>query len=145
MGISSLWVGVKGSKKFYLPLIICLHTVKWFKYCYITLTLLRQSFLTEIELICITIISTQLLLATLVEGDPKAPFSIATILDIGIMVRVFANGPEDLGSITGRVLPKTQKIALDSTLLNTQHYKVRIKGKVEQSRERNTALPYILV
>ena len=29
--------------------------------------------------------------------------------DIGIMVRVFANGPEDLGSITGRVIPKTQK------------------------------------
>ncbi len=26
-------------------------------------------------------------------------------------------------------------------LLNTQHYKVRIKGKVEQSRERSSALP----
>ena len=46
------------------------------------------------------------------------------------MVRVFTNGPEDLGSIPGRVIPKTQKIVLESTLLNTQHYKVRIKGKV---------------
>ena len=40
-----------------------------------------------------------------------------------------------LGSIPGRVIPKTQKMVLDASLLNTQHYKVRIKGKVEQSRE----------
>ena len=55
--------------------------------------------------------------------------------DIGLAVRVFANGPGDLGSIPGRVLPKTQKMVLDASLLKTQHYKVRIKGKVEQSRE----------
>ncbi len=55
--------------------------------------------------------------------------------DIGLAVRVFANGPGDLSSITGRVIPKTQKMVLDAPLLNTQHYKVRIKGKVEQSRE----------
>ena len=61
------------------------------------------------------------------------------------MVRVFANGPGDRGSIPGRVMPKTQKMVLDATLLNTQHYKVRIKGKVEQSRERSSALPNILV
>ena len=47
------------------------------------------------------------------------------------MVRVLANGPGDLGSIAGRVIPKTQKMVLDATLLNTQHYMVRIKGKVE--------------
>ncbi len=52
--------------------------------------------------------------------------------DICIMVRVFANGPGDLGSIPARVIPKTQKIVLDVSLLNTQHYKVRIKGKVEK-------------
>ena len=51
----------------------------------------------------------------------------------------------DLGSIPGRVIPKTQKMVLDASLLNTQHYKVRIKGKVEQSRERSRALPYTLV
>ena len=55
--------------------------------------------------------------------------------DIGLAVRVFVNGPGDLGSIPGRVIPKTQKMVLDASLLNTQHYKVRIKGKVEQSRE----------
>ena len=55
--------------------------------------------------------------------------------DIGPAVRVFANGPGDLGSIPGRVIPKTLKMELDTTLLNTQHYKVRFKGKVEQSRE----------
>ena len=63
----------------------------------------------------------------------------------GIAVTVFANGPRDLGSIPGRVIPKTQKMVLDASLLNTQHYKVRIKGKVEQSRERSRALPYTLV
>ena len=60
-------------------------------------------------------------------------------------VRVFANGPGDLGSIPGRVIPKTQKMVLDASLLNIQNYKVRIKGKVEQSRERISALPYTLV
>ena len=44
---------------------------------------------------------------------------------------MFTNGPGDLGSIASRVIPKTQKMVLDATLLNTQHYKVRIKGKVE--------------
>ena len=61
------------------------------------------------------------------------------------MVRVFANDPGDRGSIPGRVIPKTQKMVRDTSLFNTQHYKVRIKGKVEQSRERNNALPYTLV
>ena len=60
----------------------------------------------------------------------------------GPAVRVFANG---LGSIPGRVIPKTLKMELDTTLLNTQHYKVRFKGKVEQSREWSSALPYTLV
>ena len=30
-------------------------------------------------------------------------------------------------------------MAIDTSLLNTQHYKVRIKGKGEQSRERSNA------
>ncbi len=34
--------------------------------------------------------------------------------------RVFANGPGDLGSIPGRVIPKTSKTVLDTSLLNTQ-------------------------
>ena len=32
---------------------------------------------------------------------------------------------------------------LDASLLNTQHYKVKIKCKVEQSRERSSTLFYI--
>ena len=32
-------------------------------------------------------------------------------------------------------------MVLDDSLLNTQHYKVGIKGKVEQSKERSSALP----
>ena len=59
------------------------------------------------------------------------------------MSRVFANGPGDQCSILGRVIPKTQKMVLDAPLLNTQHYKLRIKGKMEQSREWSSALPYI--
>ena len=65
--------------------------------------------------------------------------------DIGLAVGVFANCLGDVGSIPGRVIPKTQKMVLDASLLNTQHYKVQIKGKVEQSRERSSALPYTLV
>ena len=61
------------------------------------------------------------------------------------MDRVFANGPGDLDSIPGHIIPKTLKMVLDTSLLNTQRYKVRIKGKVEQSRERSSALPYTLV
>ena len=54
---------------------------------------------------------------------------------IGLMDRVLGNGPVDLCSIPGRVIPKTLKMVLDTSLLNTQQYKIHIKGKVEQSRE----------
>ena len=64
---------------------------------------------------------------------------------IGLVGRVFTNGPGDLGSVPGRVIPKTLKMVLATFLLNTQRYKVRIKGKVEQSRESSSALPYTLV
>ena len=61
---------------------------------------------------------------------------------IGQVGRVFANGQRDLASIPDRVIPKTLKMALDTSLLNTQQYKVRIKGKVEQSRQRSSTFPY---
>ena len=51
---------------------------------------------------------------------------------------MFANGPGDVGSIPGTVKPKILKVGFDASLLNTQQYKVRIKGKVDQSRERCT-------
>ena len=61
------------------------------------------------------------------------------------MSRAFANGPGDRGSIPGRVIPKTQKMVLNAAALNTQHYKVRIKGKVGQSNERSCVLTYTSV
>ena len=61
------------------------------------------------------------------------------------MSRAFANDPGNLGSISGRVIPKTFKMLLDTTLLNTQQNKVRIKGKMEQFWERSSALPYTSV
>ena len=61
------------------------------------------------------------------------------------MVRVFANSSGVLGSISGRVIPKTQKMVLDASLLNTQDYKVWIKSKVMQSREKSSTLLYTLV
>ena len=54
---------------------------------------------------------------------------------------VFAYGPRDRGSIPGRVIPTILKMVLDAALLNTQHY----KGKVEESRERSSALSYTSV
>ena len=48
-------------------------------------------------------------------------------------------------SIPDRVIPKTLKMVLDTSLLNTQQYKVRIKVEGEQSRERSSTLPYIFV
>ena len=58
---------------------------------------------------------------------------------IGQMNRVVANGPGDQGSIPGRVIPKIQKVVLDAVLFSTQHYKVRIKGILEQSWEWSSA------
>ena len=64
---------------------------------------------------------------------------------ISLVGRMFSNGPADLGSIPGCVMPKTLKMVPHTVLLNTQQYKVCIKGKVEQSRERSSALLYASV
>ena len=55
---------------------------------------------------------------------------IVRIIDrlIGLVDRVFSNGPVDWGSIPGRVIPKTQKMVFDAILLNTQHYKGMYQG-----------------
>ena len=60
---------------------------------------------------------------------------------MGLLCRVFTNGPGDRGSIS----TKDSKMVLDSSLLKTQHYKVRIKAKMEQSRKKSSALPYTSV
>ena len=109
----------------------------------------RGQLVDRIYLLRITENSTALL-GSLSDNTPgkamnPTPLKPSSYRDIGPAVRVFANGPGDLGSIPGRVIPKTLKMELDTTLLNTQHYKVRFKGKVEQSREWSSALPYTLV
>ena len=67
------------------------------------------------------------------------------LITLHLVDRVFANSPGDFGSIQGRVISKTLKMALDISLLKTQQYKVRIMSKAEQSRERSSALAYISV
>ena len=59
---------------------------------------------------------------------------------IGLMSRVFANGPWNQGSIPGQVITKNQKMIHGAALLNTQHYKVWIKGNVEIFREWTSTL-----
>ena len=57
------------------------------------------------------------------------------------MGRVFTNGLGNQGSIPGQAIQRLKKVVLVASLLNTQYYKVQIKGKVEQSREKNSVLP----
>ena len=65
------------------------------------------------------------------DSSPPGRVKIETNRLICLAGKVFANGPGNLGSIPDRVIPKTLKMVLDTTLLNTQQYKGRIKGKVE--------------
>ena len=61
---------------------------------------------------------------------------------IGPVGRVFANDPGDLGSIPGRVMPKTLKIVLDTSLLNTQQYKVRYVSRVKWTNPGKGVAPF---
>ena len=54
------------------------------------------------------------------------------------MGRVFANGSRDRGFNPRSSNTKNSKMVFDTSLLNNQHYKIRIKGKVEQFRERSS-------
>ena len=82
------------------------------------------------------------------QGNFSAPYRLLFFIIIFLLClvgRVFTHGPGDLGKIPGRVIPKTLKMVLDTSLLNTQQYIVRIKCKVEQSRERSSDLTYTSV
>ena len=48
---------------------------------------------------------------------------------IDIVGRAFTNGQGDRGSISDRIMPKTQKMVLDASLLKIEHYTVLIKDK----------------
>ena len=65
---------------------------------------------------------------------------------IDLICTVFANGFGRPGINLRSRHTKDFKMVHDTSLLNTQQYKVRIKNKVEQSRERSSsALPYTSV
>ena len=44
--------------------------------------------------------------------------------------KMFVNSLRDRGSIQGRVIPKAQKMVIDTSLLTTQDYKHSIEGTV---------------
>ena len=67
---------------------------------------------------------------------------ITKMITIIVINSMFINGPGGWDSISGRVISKTQKMVLDASLVNTQHFMVRIKGKLEESRETCSAHPY---
>ena len=73
------------------------------------------------------------------KGDIPIRFKVESSVCVCVCVQ------SDLGSIPGQVIPKTLKMVCDTYLLNTQQYKVCIKGKVEQSWERSSVLPYTSV
>ena len=54
---------------------------------------------------------------------------------------IFTIGLQGRGSIPSRVIPKTQKMVLDASLLNTQHYKVWIKSKWNNPGKRVVPSP----
>ena len=58
-----------------------------------------------------------------------SPIGVSKYIYIYITCPLWLKWLEDLGSIQGWVLPKTQKMVLDTSLLNIQHYKVWIKVK----------------
>ena len=90
------------------------------------------------EIVCLVATFCFVLIRNYLAGPLHFAFLPYTVL---YLYGLLANGPGDLGSIPGRVIPKTQKMVLDSSLLNTQYYKVRIKGKVEQSGEGVALFP----
>ena len=63
------------------------------------------------------------------------------IISTYLLIWVFTNGLGDLRN----VIRKTLQIELDTSLLITQQYNIRIKGKVEQSKEKSCALLYTSV
>ena len=68
------------------------------------------------------------------------------LLDIGLMVREYSPmARETWVQSQVKSYQRLKKMVLDASLLSTQHHKVWIKGKVGQSWERSSILPYIFV
>ena len=74
------------------------------------------------------------------QGNPCKQCEL--MMMIYIYIYMFSNGPGDLSSIPGRVIPKTLKIVLDTSLLNTQQYKVsRVKWSIPGKRVAPSPTP----
>ena len=58
-----------------------------------------------------------------------------------LVSRMFTNGPGDWGSVPGQVIPKTQKMVLDATLLYTRHY-IRYVSRVKWSNSEKVVVPF---
>ncbi len=58
---------------------------------------------------------------------------------IGLGGRVFANGPRNLGSIPGCIIPKTLKMVLDTSLLNISN--IRYVSRVKWSNPGKAVVP----
>ena len=75
------------------------------------------------------------LLTEYICKDPTSrklrPFN--PINHISLVGRVFVSGPD-------HAIPKALKMVLDAALPKTQHYKVRIKGKVELIKDTSSVL-----
>ena len=70
----------------------------------------------------------------------KVDMQLKTKKPIGLVGFEFANRLREQRSISGRVIPNAPKMVLDTSFLLTQYYKVRIKGKMKQSREKGWVL-----
>ena len=125
---------------------VYLHVIKISAFTYISFSLKRFNYKNSCGSIAYSISSAKRLQSHFVFIVKKILVSYRFITgSLSLVGRVFANCPGDLGSILGRVIPKTFKMVLDTSLLNTQQYKVRIKGKAERFRERSSALPFTTV
>ena len=75
------------------------------------------------------------------KKKPKTSTFLFVYLDwpIGLVGKVFTNGPGIWCSIPDKVIPKTQKMVLDTSLLNTQH--LRYISRVKWSNPRKGVVP----
>ena len=72
-------------------------------------------------------------------------FFVCLIFLLCLRIYSFANGLVHWGYIPGQAIPKTQKFVFEASLFNTQHYKVEIKGKVDQFRGKIAPLHFCVV
>ena len=61
---------------------------------------------------------------------------------IVLVGRVFANGPGNLGSIVGRVIPKTLKMVHNTYLLHHHHH-IALVARISLTLSRHSSLSFI--